>query len=65
MAAHLEGKSAQRARLHGLRAEGRRGAVLRALAPTPDLLNQVRIDTQQADVVLACDLVVGRRPTRC
>jgi indolepyruvate ferredoxin oxidoreductase len=29
------------------------------VAPTPDLLNQVRIDTQQADVLLACDMVVG------
>ena len=30
MAAHLEGKCGERARLHGLRAEGRLGAVLRA-----------------------------------
>jgi indolepyruvate ferredoxin oxidoreductase len=29
------------------------------VAPTQDLLNQVRIDTQQADVLLACDMVVG------
>ncbi|MGM9487988.1 DUF6537 domain-containing protein, partial [Ideonella sp. YS5] len=37
------------------------GAVLSfvRVAPTPDLLNQVRIDTQQADVLLACDMVVG------
>ncbi len=36
MAAHLEGKSRERARLHGLRAEGRLGAVVRALGrPRP------------------------------
>jgi indolepyruvate ferredoxin oxidoreductase len=29
------------------------------VAPTADQLNQVRIDTQQADVLLACDMVVG------
>jgi indolepyruvate ferredoxin oxidoreductase len=29
------------------------------LGLTPDELNQVRIDTQQADLVLACDMVVG------
>jgi indolepyruvate ferredoxin oxidoreductase len=59
MAAHLEGNQRQRARLHGLRAEGRRGAELRAPGRPPERLNQVRIDTQQADAVLACDLVVG------
>jgi indolepyruvate ferredoxin oxidoreductase len=32
------------------------------LADTPERLNQVRIDTQQADAVLACDLVVGASP---
>ena len=36
MAAHLEGKSGERARLHGLRAEGRLGAELRALADVPE-----------------------------
>ena len=37
------------------------GAVLSfvRVAPTADQLNQVRIDTQQADVLLACDMVVG------
>src|SRR4051812_9577467 len=37
------------------------GAVLSfvRVAATADQLNQVRIDTQQADVLLACDLVVG------
>jgi indolepyruvate ferredoxin oxidoreductase len=28
----------------------------------PERLNQVRIDTQQADAILACDLVVGASP---
>ncbi len=37
------------------------GAVLSfvRLAARPDLLNQARIDTQQADMMLACDIVVG------
>ena len=40
------------------------GAVLSfvRVAETLDLLNQVRIDTQQADIVLACDMVVGASP---
>jgi indolepyruvate ferredoxin oxidoreductase len=58
------GQERQRARLHGLRAEGRRGAVLRAPGRPPELLNQVRIDTQQADALLACDLVVGASARR-
>ena len=32
------------------------------IAPTQELLNQVRIDTQQADAVLACDAVVAASP---
>jgi indolepyruvate ferredoxin oxidoreductase len=32
------------------------------LADVPSRLNQVRIDTQQADAILACDLVVGASP---
>ena len=32
------------------------------LALTQDQLNQVRIDTQQADALLACDMVVGASP---
>ena len=59
MAAHLERKSASVLDFMGFAQKG--GAVLSfvRIAPTPDLLNQVRIDTQQADVLLACDLVVG------
>jgi len=59
MAAHLEGRQASVLDFMGFAQKG--GAVLSfvRLAPTPDLLNQVRIDTQQADAVLACDLVVG------
>jgi indolepyruvate ferredoxin oxidoreductase len=57
------GPQRQRARLHGLCAEGRRGAVLRAPGPpTPADLHPVRIDAQQADAVLACDLVVAASP---
>jgi indolepyruvate ferredoxin oxidoreductase len=59
MAAHLEGKQASVLDFMGFAQKG--GAVLSfvRIAPTQDLLNQVRIDTQQADVLLACDMVVG------
>jgi indolepyruvate ferredoxin oxidoreductase len=59
MAAHLEGKQASVLDFMGFAQKG--GAVLSfvRLAPSADLLNQVRIDTQQADALLACDLVVG------
>ena len=59
MAAHLEGKQASVLDFMGFAQKG--GAVLSfvRIAPTADWLNQVRIDTQQADLVLACDLVVG------
>ncbi len=59
MAAHLEGKSASVLDFMGFAQKG--GAVLSfvRLADVPSRLNQVRIDTQQADAMLACDLVVG------
>ncbi|HEV8692544.1 MAG TPA: indolepyruvate ferredoxin oxidoreductase family protein, partial [Ideonella sp.] len=59
MAAHLEGKQSSVLDFMGFAQKG--GAVLSfvRVAPTADLLNQVRIDTQQADVLLACDMVVG------
>ena len=59
MAAHLEGKQASVLDFMGFAQKG--GAVLSfvRVAPSADLLNQVRIDTQQADVLLACDMVVG------
>ncbi|HSV57706.1 MAG TPA: indolepyruvate ferredoxin oxidoreductase family protein [Variovorax sp.] len=59
MAAHLEGKSASVLDFMGFAQKG--GAVLSfvRLADTPERLNQVRIDTQQADAILACDIVVG------
>ncbi|MFN0185840.1 MAG: indolepyruvate ferredoxin oxidoreductase family protein [Aquabacterium sp.] len=62
MAAHLEGKQASVLDFMGFAQKG--GSVLSfvRLAPTADLLNQVRIDTQQADAILACDLVVGASP---
>ena len=62
MAAHLEGKQASVLDFMGFAQKG--GSVLSfvRLAPTPGLLNQVRIDTQQADVLLACDMVVGASP---
>ena len=59
MAAHLDGHSASTLDFAGFAQKG--GAVLTfvRLAAHPSLLNQARIDTQQADVLLACDLVVG------
>ncbi|HVZ46009.1 MAG TPA: indolepyruvate ferredoxin oxidoreductase family protein [Ramlibacter sp.] len=59
MAAHLEGKSASVLDFMGFAQKG--GSVLSfvRLADIPSRLNQVRIDTQQADALLACDLVVG------
>jgi len=62
MAAHLENKSASVLDFMGFAQKG--GSVLSfvRLADTPQRLNQVRIDTQQADALLACDLVVGASP---
>ena len=59
MAAHLEGKQASVLDFMGFAQKG--GAVLSyiRIALTADALNQVRIDTQQADCLLACDMVVG------
>ncbi|HYF16862.1 MAG TPA: indolepyruvate ferredoxin oxidoreductase family protein [Ramlibacter sp.] len=62
MAAHLEGKSASVLDFMGFAQKG--GSVLSfvRMADVPSRLNQVRIDTQQADAILACDLVVGASP---
>jgi indolepyruvate ferredoxin oxidoreductase len=62
MAAHLEGKSASVLDFMGFAQKG--GAVLShvRLADRAERLNQVRIDTQQADALLACELVVGASP---
>ncbi len=59
MAAHLDGMASSQLDFMGFAQKG--GAVLAFIrwARRPDLLNQVRIDTQQADLLLACDLVVG------
>ncbi len=62
MAAHLEAKSASVLDFMGFAQKG--GSVLSfvRLADLPERLNQVRIDTQQADAVLACDMVVAASP---
>ncbi len=62
MATHLEHKQASVLDFMGFAQKG--GAVLSfvRLGLAPDVLNQVRIDTQQADLVLACDMVVGASP---
>ncbi len=59
MAAHLEGRHASVLDFMGFAQKG--GSVLShvRLAIDADALNQVRIDTQQADAVLACDPVVA------
>ncbi|MGA0609265.1 indolepyruvate ferredoxin oxidoreductase family protein [Caldimonas sp. KR1-144] len=62
MAAHLEAKSASVLDFMGFAQKG--GSVLSfvRVADVPSRLNQVRIDTQQADAILACDVVVGASP---
>jgi indolepyruvate ferredoxin oxidoreductase len=62
MAAHLEGKSASVLDFMGFAQKG--GSVLSFVrfADVSWRLNQVRIDTQQADALLACDVVVGASP---
>jgi indolepyruvate ferredoxin oxidoreductase len=62
MAAHLEGKSASVLDFMGFAQKG--GSVLSFVrfADVASRLNQVRIDTQQADALLACDVVVGASP---
>jgi len=59
MAAHLDGYAASVLDFMGFAQKG--GSVLSfvRLADRPERLNQVRIDAQQADAILACDLVVG------
>ena len=59
MAAHLEGHAASVLDFMGFAQKG--GSVLSfvRLAKDPSALNQVRIDAQQADAVLACDIVVA------
>ncbi|QNB01458.1 indolepyruvate ferredoxin oxidoreductase family protein [Massilia sp. Se16.2.3] len=62
MAAHLEGKGASTLDFTGFAQKG--GAVMShvRVARSPKALHQVRIDLQQADAILACDLVVAAMP---
>ncbi|TWG78758.1 indolepyruvate ferredoxin oxidoreductase [Cupriavidus gilardii J11] len=62
MAAHLEHRVASVLDFMGFAQKG--GAVLSfvRLADARQWLNQARIDAQQADAVLACDLAVGASP---
>ncbi len=62
MAAHLEGQQASVLDFMGFAQKG--GSVLSfvRIAAHRHLLHQVRIDTQQADAVLACDAVVAASP---
>ncbi|NIA00725.1 indolepyruvate ferredoxin oxidoreductase family protein [Massilia sp. CCM 8734] len=62
MAAHLEGKQASVLDFMGFSQKG--GAVLSfvRLAGAAGSLNQVRIDVRQADLLLACDMVVAASP---
>lgn len=59
MAAHLEGKGASVLDFMGFAQKG--GSVLSfvRLAPDPQDLNQIRIDTGTANALIACDMVVG------
>jgi len=58
-AAHLEGKSASVLDFTGFAQKGGSVIAFVRLADRPELLHQTRIDTQQADAMIACDLVVG------
>ena len=62
MAGHLEGKGASVLDFMGFAQKG--GTVLSFVrfANSPDYLNQVRIETGQADAVIACDMVVATGP---
>ena len=62
MAAHLEGKGASVLDFTGFAQKF--GTVLSyiRLADTPSQLNHVRIDTQRADALIGCDLVVSSSP---
>jgi len=62
MAAHLEGKGASVLDFMGFAQKF--GPVLSyiRLAGSPDRLNQVRIDTERADALIGCDLVVSSSP---
>ncbi len=62
MAAHLEGKGASVLDFMGFAQKF--GPVLSyiRIADTPAKLNQVRIDLQQADALIGCDLVVSSSP---
>ena len=62
MAAHLEGKGASVLDFAGFAQKF--GPVLSyiRLAQSPGLLNQVRIDKEQADALIGCDLVVSSSP---
>ncbi|AWK88498.1 indolepyruvate ferredoxin oxidoreductase family protein [Azospirillum thermophilum] len=62
MAAHLEGKASSVLDFMGFAQKG--GAVYSYLrvAQGPERLNQTRIDPGQAQVVLACDMVVAASP---
>ncbi|MDA7966372.1 indolepyruvate ferredoxin oxidoreductase family protein [Ruegeria sp.] len=62
MAAHLEGKGTSVLDFTGFAQKF--GTVLSyiRLAPTPETLNQVRIDTGAADAVIGCDVVVSSAP---
>ena len=61
-AAHLEGKSASVLDFMGFAQKGGSVIAFVRLAQSADLLNQARIDTQQADAMVVGDLVVGASP---
>jgi indolepyruvate ferredoxin oxidoreductase len=59
MAAHLEGKGVTVLDMAGLAQKGGAVSTHIRLARTPDALNAVRIASGEANVLLACDLVVA------
>ena len=62
MAAHIDGKSVRVMDMTGLAQKG--GAVVSYIhvAQRPDLINAAKVSSGTADLLLACDLVVGGAP---
>jgi len=62
MAAHLEGLGSSVLDFTGMAQKFGPVQSFVRLAPTPDLINQVRIDEGSADALIGCDIVVSSSP---
>ena len=59
MAAHLDGRGVGLIDMAGLAQKGGAVAIHMRIGPTPEAIHSIRISTEEADVVLACDIVVA------